>query len=55
MGSVLRPVRKRKKGRTLGRVDILRREDYAALELDPKVSGTGPGESLTHPWGFAPS
>ena len=26
----------RKKGRTLGRVDILRRED-AALELDPKV------------------
>ena len=23
--------------RTLGRVDILRREDYAALELDPKV------------------
>ena len=37
MSSVLRPVRKRKKGRTLGRVDILRREDYAALELDPKV------------------
>ena len=37
MSSVLRPVRKRKQGRTLGRVDILRREEYAALELDPKV------------------
>ena len=35
--SVLRPVRKRKKGRTLGRVDIMRREDYAELELDAKV------------------
>ena len=29
MSSVLRPVRKRKKGRTLGPVDIIRREDYA--------------------------
>ena len=37
MSSVLRPVRKRKKVRKLGRVDILRREDYAELELDPKV------------------
>ena len=37
MSSVLRPVRKRKKGRKLGRVDILRREEYAPLELDPKV------------------
>ena len=37
MSSVLRPVRKRKKGRTLGRVDIMRREDYAELELDAKV------------------
>ena len=37
MSSVLRPVRKRKKGRTLGRVDIMRREDYADLELDAKV------------------
>ena len=37
MSSVLRPVRKRKKGRTLGRVDILRREEYAELELDLKV------------------
>ena len=34
---VLRPVRKRKQVRKLGRVDILRREDYAELELDPKV------------------
>ena len=37
MSSVLRPVRKRKKARRLGRVDVLRREDYAELELDPKV------------------
>ena len=37
MSSVLRPVRKRKQVRKLGRVDILRREDYAELELDPKV------------------
>ena len=37
MRSVLRPVRKRKKGRTLGPVDIVRREDYADLELDAKV------------------
>ncbi len=37
MSSVLRPVRKRKKGRTLGPVDIVRREDYAGLELDAKV------------------
>ena len=37
MSSVLRPVRKRKKGRTLGPVDIIRREDYADLEVDAKV------------------
>ena len=37
MSSVLRPVRTRKKGRTLGRVEIIRREDYADLELDAKV------------------
>ena len=37
MSSVLRPVRKRKKGRTLGPVDIIRREDYADLALDAKV------------------
>ena len=37
MSSVLRPVRKRKKGRTLGPVEIICREDYADLELDAKV------------------
>ncbi len=37
MSSVLRRVRKRKKGRTLGPVDIIRREEYAELELDAKV------------------
>ena len=37
MSSVLRQVRKRKKARRLGRVDVMRREDYAELDLDPKV------------------
>ncbi len=37
MSSVLRPVRKRKKVRTLGPVNIIRREDYTDLELDAKV------------------
>ena len=37
MSSVLRPVRKRKKVRKLGRVDIIHRDDYADLELDAKV------------------
>ena len=38
MSSVLRPVRKRKKGRTLGReVEIISRDEYADLELDAKV------------------
>ncbi len=37
MSSVLRPVRKRKKGRTPGPVKIIRREDYSDLELDAKV------------------
>ena len=37
MSSVLRPVRKRKKGRTLGPVEIIGREDYADLEVDTKV------------------
>ena len=36
--SVLRAVRKRKKVRTLGPVDVIRREDYAELELDTKVA-----------------
>jgi len=35
--SVLRAVRKRKKVRTLGAIDIIRREAYADLELDAKV------------------
>ena len=37
MSSVLNLVRKHKKGRTLGSVEIIRREDYADLELDAKV------------------
>ena len=37
MSSVLRSVRKRKKGRTLGSVDVMNRADYGALELDAKV------------------
>ena len=38
MSSVIRSVRKRKKGRTLGPVEIIGREDYADLELDAKVA-----------------
>ena len=37
MSSVLLPVRKRKKARRLGRVEVRRREDYSELELDAKV------------------
>ena len=37
MSSVFRSVRKRKKGRTLGPVEIIGREDYADLALDAKV------------------
>jgi len=37
MGSVLRSVKKRKKSRRLGEVEIIRREDYEELELDGKV------------------
>ena len=37
MSSVLRPVRKRKKGRTLGPVNIIQREDDTDLELDTTV------------------
>ena len=37
MSSVLRSVRKRKKGRTLGAVDVIAREGYAELEVDAKV------------------
>ncbi len=37
MSSVLRSVRKRKKGRTLGAVDVINRAEYAELEVDAKV------------------
>ena len=37
MSSVLRPVRKRKKGRTLGPVNIIQRENDTDLELDTTV------------------
>ena len=37
MSSVLCSVRKRKKARRLGRVDVVRREGYGELELDAKV------------------
>ena len=37
MSSVLRSVRKRKKGRTLGAVDVIDREGYAELEVETKV------------------
>ena len=47
MSSVLRPVRKRKKSRTLGPVDVIRREDYGELELDAKVELI---RSLVRPW-----
>ena len=37
MSSVLRPVRKRKKVRTLGPVDVIDRAEYAELDVDTKV------------------
>ena len=37
MSSVLRSVRKRKKDRTLGAVDVIDRAEYAELEVDAKV------------------
>ena len=37
MSSVLRSVKKRKKSRRLGEVEIIRREEYAEFELDAKV------------------
>ena len=37
MSRVLRSVRKRKTGRTLGAVDVIDREGYAELEVDAKV------------------
>ncbi len=37
MGSLLRTVKKRKKSRRLGEVEIVSREEYAEFELDAKV------------------
>ena len=37
MRSLLRSVRKSKKSRRLGKVEVQKREDYAELELDAKV------------------
>jgi putative transposase len=37
MGSLLRSVKKRKKARRLGKVEMVRREEYGELELDAKV------------------
>ena len=37
MSRVLRSVRKRKKGCTLGAVDVIDREGYAELKVDAKV------------------
>ncbi len=37
MSSLLRSVKKRKKSRVLGEVDVLSREEYSGLELDSKV------------------
>ena len=37
MGSVLRPVKKCKKSRRLGEVEVIKREEYAECELDAKV------------------
>ena len=44
MSRVLRSVRKRKKGCTLGAVDVIDREGYAELEVDAKV------ELISGPW-----
>ena len=36
MSSLLRSVKKRKKSRVLGEVEVLSREEYSGLELDSK-------------------
>ena len=46
MSSVLRSVRKRKQGRTLGAVDVIDRAEYAELEVDAKVELTRISVSL---------
>ena len=51
MSSVLRSVRKRKKGRTLGAVDVIDRAEYAELEVDAKVElirSSRPGTARAH-------
>ncbi len=35
--SVLRSVKRRKKNRRLGKIDVIGREEYQELELDAKV------------------
>ncbi len=37
MGNVLRPVKKCKKSRRLGEVEVIQREEYAAFELDARL------------------
>ena len=37
MKSLLRSVKRRKKSRRLGEVEVVKREDYGELELDSKV------------------
>ena len=38
MSSFVRSVRKRKKSRVLGKVEVVRRDEYEALKLDAKGS-----------------
>ncbi len=46
MRSLLRSVKKRKKRRVLGEVEVMSREEYSGLELDSKVEmRSGPGNS----------
>jgi len=42
MSSVLRPVRKRKKGRTLGPVEVIRRGTTPTWSSTPRWSSSGP-------------
>ena len=41
MGSLLRSIKKRKKVRRLGGVEIVKREEYGEFELDAKVEMIG--------------
>ncbi len=51
--SVLTTVRKRKKVRTLGAVDIIRREAYPDLELDAKANAAEFNGGIGNPGGPA--